>query len=54
MTAWEAFKKHREEQPDKAVRCSFCGRSIHLRRDYGHYYKKYDGKHKCEECYYGK
>jgi len=54
MTGWEAFKKHKEEQPDETVRCSFCGKSIHLQRSYGYYLVTWDGKYKCEKCYYEK
>jgi len=48
----EAIKRNQAKQPDKKVRCGFCGRGINLRRDYGHYDKKWDGRYMCEECYY--
>ena len=50
--SWEAFEKHKKEQPDKVVRCGFCGKSINLRGDYGHYTQDYRGRYKCEQCYY--
>jgi len=48
----EAFDKHKKKQPDKNVRCGFCGKNINLRRDYGHYEKTWEGPYKCEQCYY--
>ena len=48
----EAIKRNQAKQPDKKVQCDFCGRGINLRRDYGHYDKKWDGRYMCEECYY--
>jgi len=50
--SWEMFDKHKKEQPDKNVRCSYCGKNINLRNDYGHYDQKYDGRWQCEECFY--
>uniref|UniRef100_A0A6M3LS37 Uncharacterized protein n=1 Tax=viral metagenome TaxID=1070528 RepID=A0A6M3LS37_9ZZZZ len=46
------FTENKKKQPDKIVKCGFCGAGINLRRDYGHYIKNWDGRYKCEDCHY--
>ena len=50
--SFEAQERSRAKQPDKNVRCGFCGKRINLKKDYGHYMQHHSGRYKCEKCYY--
>jgi len=50
--SWELFYKNKNKQPEKNVKCAFCGKNINLKNNYGHYTTTWDNRYKCEKCYY--